>query len=661
MPGLRKILCLFAAAGIVLLPACSRTPPQIRRLSVQNDFLKNSFPLRQGKYSAITCLAADSRGNVYAAGYSDYDCVVLKLDAELGTLLEMVRFGSARDYSYSSQDTIKDIAVDSQGCIFVAGYTQGIDFPVTKGCFDGTMALSGMDYNYEGFVTKFPPGLKLLASTFIGGDSEDKALALAIGSQDDVFVTGYTCSDRRHLFPTTENAYDRIPPPSYQSKVFVARLSNDLSTLKAATLLGGNHEKHDSENCAYDIHIDTEGNVWIAGQTQAEDFPVTSGCIACTLSGESDAFVSKLDANLERLLASTYVGGSRNERANAIATDKEGRVYVGGWSESPDFPTVEGGYDTTHSLNEEDVFVVRLDADLQKVQSATFLGGEGPPGPDGFDHGDDRLSCMALSDDGKTLYIAGRTESRDFDTTPPSRKSHAGNIDFNIHLDRSRNDKDHGDGFLALFDNQLSRCLYSTTLGGTSLEYIDGILINGRDVLVAGETASEDYPLMPINYEISGTRGFISRLDAASCKKFGSKKPRKFDPQFSAAEIRRIAKEIFKDTWRHYKVNNVYDLLGSYAKDRISRETLEVAVRREHYLYGTPFHSEKFRYYNYYQNARDGYDWIELCYADAMYNGYRHNGRIVVTLIAKNKKWQIVDVAYRGFATESGHMKKRLY
>jgi hypothetical protein len=107
MPGLRNILCLFAAAGIALLPACSRTPQGNRRPTVQNAFLVNSFPLRQGEFSAITCLAADSRGNVCAAGYSDYDCVVLKLDAELGTLLEMVRFGCARDFSYSSQDTIE--------------------------------------------------------------------------------------------------------------------------------------------------------------------------------------------------------------------------------------------------------------------------------------------------------------------------------------------------------------------------------------------------------------------------------------------------------------------------------------------------------------------------------------------------------------------------
>jgi hypothetical protein len=661
MPGLRNIIYLLAAAGIALLPACSRTPQGNRRLRVQNDFLVNSFPLRQGEFSAITCLAADSRGNVYAAGYSDLDCVVLKLDAELGTLLEMVRFGSARDYGYSSQDTIKDIAVDSKGCIFVAGYTQEIDFPVTRGCFDGTMAFGSFDENYEGFVTKFSPDLKMLASTFIGGGSEDKALALAIDPHDDVFVTGYTCSGSPHFFPTTENAYDRIPPPSYQSKMFVARLSNDLSTLKAATLLGGNREKHDSENCAYDIHIDTEGNVWVAGQTQSDDFPVTSGCIDNNLSGESDAFVSKLDTNLERLLASTYVGGSRNERANAIVTDRQGHVYVGGWSESPDFPMVKRGYDTTHSLNEEDAFVVKLDSDLQEMQSATFLGGEGPPGRDGFDHGDDRLSCMALSDDGKTLFVAGRTESRDFDTSPPSRKSHAGNIDFNIHLDRSKNDKDYGDGFLALFDNQLSRCLYSTTLGGTSLDYIDDILINGRDVLLAGETASEDFPLMPINYEISGTRGFISRIDAASCKKIASKKPQKFDPQFSDTEIRHIAKEIFKDTWRHYKENKVYDLLGSYAKERISRKALEAAIRREHYLYGTPFHTEMFRYYNYFQNGRDGYDWIELCYADAGNNLRRHNGRIVATIIAKKKKWQLVDVAYRGFSTESGHMARRLY
>jgi hypothetical protein len=686
----KSVLGIVALATLVL-GGCSGDGRQDADVHIHSPDLKHSFALRQGRFSAVTCMAADDQGHVYAAGFSDENCVLMKLDPELKTLIAMVRFGSTQGGGYFSQDTIKDMAIDSHNNIFVTGYTQNRTFPVTKGCYDDTMSTHASYGNYEAFVTKFSPDLKLLAATFIGGEYGDKAYAIAIDGQDHVYVAGYSEGASRYKpsFVPPAGAYDAKPAPSDQSKAMVAKLSNDLGTLMAATLLGGSQKKYESDDVAYDLAIDAEGHVWVAGQTQSADFPVTREAFGRKLAGESDAFVSTFDADLQHLLASTYIGGGRNERANAVLADGQGHVFVGGWSDSADMLLFLEGYDTAHSRNEEDVFIVKLDRRLHTMVAGTFLGGDGPAdAPDNklgpkkdqkadpkIIQGEDKLSCMLLSEDGRTLYAAGRTESRDFDTTPPSRKSHYGNMVFNVTFDRSAGveehaDPDYGDGFIARFDTTLSTRISATLFGGSSLDYIDDILIRGDRLYLSGETHSVDFPGMPLNYTINATRGFVSCLDKAICRKYPGKKPMVFKPQFSDAEIQKIADALLEDLPRRLSKNKLYSRLGQYAKDRISRKAFQAKMSRALYLYGEPFaYAVKFHHYNYYQDGADGYDWIELCYVEQnmpqpWYPFHTPTGaRIVLTIIAKNKKWELADVDYRGFATETERttMQRRRY
>jgi hypothetical protein len=681
MLELKKTILWIMALGALGLWGCSGDGHHDTNPHIHSPDLKHSFPLRQGRFSAVTCMAADNQGHIYAAGFSDENCVLMKLDAELKTLIEMVRFGSTQGGSYFSQDTIKDMAIDSHGNIFVTGYTQHKSFPVTKGCYDHTLKADSFSGDYEeGFVTKFSPDLKLLASTFIGGDYKDKAYAIAIDGHDHIYVAGYSEGTLSYMtsFVPPAGAYDPKPAPSNQSKAMVAKLSNDLSTLMAATLLGGHEEKYESDDVAYDIAIDPEGHVWVTGQTKSADFPVTRDGFGRRLAGESDAFVSKFDADLKHLLASTYIGGSKNERANAILADGQGHVFVGGWSDSPDMLVFLEGYDTTHSRNEEDIFIVKLDGRLQNMVAGTFLGGDEPAnaaGKKGMMPGEDKLSCLLLSDDGRTLYAAGRTESRDFDTTPPSRKAHYGSMVFNVTFDRSAgvedpSDQDYGDGFIARFDTTLSTRISSTLFGGTSLDYIDDILVRGDCLYLSGETHSVDFPGMPINYSISGTRGFISCLNKEMSRKYPGKKPMAFKPQFSDVKIKKIADSLLDDFPKRFAENKLYSQLGKYAKAHISRKDFEAKMSRALFLYGKPAsYALKFHHSNYYQEGADGYDWIDLCYVEQNipqpYYPY-HNptgGRVVLTIIAKNKKWELADVDYRGFATETERptMKKKLY
>ena len=142
-----------------------------------------------------------------------------------------------------------------------------------------------------------------------------------------------------------------------------------IDPLLASTFLGGS-----SQYLASSIFIDSSGNVYVAGYTPSSDFPTTTGAYDTTFNGGRDAFVSKFDANLQNLLASTFLGGSSNDYARSIFIDSSGNVYVAGVTYSSGFPTTTGAYDTTYNGGNGDAFVSRLDSNLS-------AGDEAPTAP----------------------------------------------------------------------------------------------------------------------------------------------------------------------------------------------------------------------------------------------------------------------------------------
>jgi hypothetical protein len=77
------------------------------------------------------------------------------------------------------------------------------------------------------------------------------------------------------------------------------------------------------------------------------------------------------------LLYSTFLGGSNDDRGYAIAVDGAGSAYVTGYTQSSDFPTTAGAFDTSHN-GDWDAFVVKVNAGGTGLAYATFLGGSGP-------------------------------------------------------------------------------------------------------------------------------------------------------------------------------------------------------------------------------------------------------------------------------------------
>ena len=112
----------------------------------------------------------------------------------------------------------------------------------------------------------------------------------------------------------------------------------DLDTLMASTLWGGRSNEY-----AKSMALDAAGNVYVAGFTYSRDFPTTGGSYDRHTGGMFDVFVSKFNANLTELRASTYLGGRSSSTATSLLLDGTGNVYLTGWTESPDFPTTQRG------------------------------------------------------------------------------------------------------------------------------------------------------------------------------------------------------------------------------------------------------------------------------------------------------------------------------
>jgi hypothetical protein len=452
-------------------------------------------------YTLPTCIAADSQGNIYVAGISERQFAVFKFDNRLETMLGAALFGS--DHNNRNEKTrLYDIAIDSQDAIYLVGSTDDENFPVTEGAFDAVLDGGEFLWLSDGFVTKYNADLNtLLASTFIGEDGFDAAYGIAVAQDNTVYVVGEAESPdpNQTPFPTSPNAYDTIPGEHRKTKAFVMHLDSELKTMLASTLLGYNGDlkagDEDLNDRAYDVAIDASGDIVVAGVTESGHFPVTANCVDASFQGESEVFVSKFDPDLQHLSASTFLGGASSEQVNALAIAANNEILVAGWTLSSDFPVFQGSYDTIYNLY-EDGFVSRLRNDLTAISASTFLGGDGV----------EQISDMVIGGDGR-VFLCGGTDSTNFPVT-----ENADDRTFNGSWPNSNTSKfDNGDGFLAIFDQALTTLSQSTYLGGRDGDHSAAILVNNDDIIVAGETRSDNFPYM---IEKKGdSDGFVCRFN----------------------------------------------------------------------------------------------------------------------------------------------------
>ena len=239
------------------------------------------------------------------------------------------------------------------------------------------------------------------------------------------------------------------------------------------------------------IAVNNSGNSYTTGNTPSTNYPTSSGAYDVSQNGNTDVFVTKLDANGSTLVYSTFIGGSGLDYGNAIAVDNNGNAYVTGYTGSTNYPATSGAYDQSTDGTAYDAFVTKLNATGSALVYSTFLGGSST----------DKGICIVLDGVGNA-FISGETFSSDFPATSNA-------------YDKTFNGND--DVFITKLNSSGSALTYSTYMGGKSYDVVHGLAVdlNGY-ACVTGETTSSDYPLY-LSYDNS-TDGlyndvFISKLN----------------------------------------------------------------------------------------------------------------------------------------------------
>ncbi|WP_027008023.1 SBBP repeat-containing protein [Conexibacter woesei] len=243
------------------------------------------------------------------------------------------------------------------------------------------------------------------------------------------------------------------------------RLTIDPS-LSYATYLGGDYVDY-----GVAVALDDDGNAYVTGQTWSSGFATDGAYQTTGGAGTKDAFVAKLSSGGDRVEWVTYLGGSGDEEGDALQVDDDGNVYVGGFTKSNNFPTVNP-YQAFRSSGDttSDGFVARLSPDGSRLGWSTYLGGSK----------DDSVAGLVLDSAGRTI-VAGATSSTNFPTA-------GGGLGSSYRGGSS-------DGFVVELGTTGSALERGGYLGGADTDSIGAIAIDGSDrVYVAGESVSQDFP-----------------------------------------------------------------------------------------------------------------------------------------------------------------------
>src|SRR5262245_16221645 len=168
----------------------------------------------------------------------------------------------------------------------------------------------------------------LIYGSYLGGSSSDIGSAIAVDSEGSAYVTGYTASSD---FPALGALQGQ---PGGAGDAFVVKINPSGTAIVYATYLGGS-----GNDTGRGIAVDAAGNVYVAGNTYSEDFPLVNA-IQRNYGGGGDGFVAKLNAGGSALIYSTYLGGNRLDDAAGLAIDATGNAFVTGSTHSADFPVM---------------------------------------------------------------------------------------------------------------------------------------------------------------------------------------------------------------------------------------------------------------------------------------------------------------------------------
>lgn len=394
--------------------------------------------------------------------------------------------GSFRDYvgvllsgaypSGQQAGSSQGVALDSRGNVYLAGYTESVDFPTKGGLgpppVKNSGPGSGVPYVY---VTKFNSNGTLAYSTYVGGSFGDIGAAIAVDSAGAAYVGGNTTSPD---FPITAGAFQSICAPFQESatledgrcgagdvvNAFLFKLDPAGSALSYSTFLGGT-----AYTQILAVAVDSKDQAYVAGSYSGQDncynpsgnaphsfcFPTTAGALQGGAQEDytSSAFVTVFNSTGTSLLYSTLIGDDTEVASPmatcpsnnclgtaglAVAVDGSGNFYTGGYSQSTRLPTTAGAFQTsTGPVNPQGSgglvgnafrgwmakFSPVTTGGGSKASYLTYVGGSSATTV-----GDDAIASIAADASGNA-YITSAITSRDFPVTSGAYQTKCGSVE----------------------------------------------------------------------------------------------------------------------------------------------------------------------------------------------------------------------------------------
>jgi hypothetical protein len=333
--------------------------------------------------------------------------------------------------------------------------------------------------------------------------------AMAPDGHGGSWFGGQTCSA---ALPTTASAVQRTMTSGCHG--MLGRLAAD-GAITYLTYLGGTH----GAESVLALAVDAAGNVYAAGQTTSSDFPTTADSYdrvcgndgTCTIyryagfAGRfevlpaSDGFVTELAAAGDRMIYSTFIGGSDADAVTGVAVDASGQIHVTGYTISTDFPVTAGALQTAWSPEYDpdddplnDGFYARIDSSRASLGYGTYLGGTG----------NDWGTGVAVDAHGDA-YVTGNTTATNFPVLNAARP---------VHSSDSGYPYTSTDAFLARF--AADGAVYSTYVGGSSSDYGNAIAVTGPSAFLAGQVCSADFPGVS-DPDVTQCAAYVAELNAA--------------------------------------------------------------------------------------------------------------------------------------------------
>jgi len=416
------------------------------------------------------------------------------------------------------------VTVDSEGNIILASASNSVDYPVNNAIKESIIGeeVPYMDeYEYDDIViSKFTPdGQSVIFSTFIGGNRSENVYNVHTDSNDNIVIVGWTESQD---FPAV-NAYNENRSDSF-GDIFVLKLSADGQTILFSTYLAGLSFFYDG-----DFVLDSSDNIIIGASTMDVNFPITNA-YQDTNASLIDAVITKLSADGQSVIFSTYFGGNNHEAILGITLDNDENIIFSGQTGSNEsFPLVNPIVSTLGEMPIS-TFVGKMSADGQSLLFSSYVG----------DSNGRTWANDVVTDADNNIIMVGETNSTDFlqvnawqteifndsiifdfffrsnfqDAIVVKINSDDYSVNFSTRLGGSEYEAAYSfdfpstdnalhphrvfwDGFLAKFSPDGQTAQLITCLGGGEHDFIDDIVvINSEDtqILITGSTGSLDFP-----------------------------------------------------------------------------------------------------------------------------------------------------------------------